>query len=94
MSTIDHDRAAGPATPDPHPLRTAAIIIYGTFALLVLAVPQSLVNRLNDLNENPVQQIALRAAEAVQAASHVARLDVAYLLARRAFLAVTGKEDD
>ena len=90
---IDHDRTQ-PASRDTHPLRTAAIVVYGTFALLVLAVPQSPVNRLNDLNENPIQQIALRVADAVQAISHAARFDVAYLQARRAFLAVTGKEDD
>ena len=94
MSTIDHDRAAGPATPDPHPLRTAAIVIYGTFALLVLAVPQSLVNRLNDLDESAPQQIVLRVAEAVQAASHSVGLDRAYLRARAAFLALAGKDEN
>jgi hypothetical protein len=93
MASIDHDHTAGPATPDAHPLGTAAIIIYATFALLVLAVPQSLVNRLDDLNENPVQQVALHVAEGVQAASHALRLDVPYQRARAFFLAVTGKEE-
>ena len=94
MSLTDHDRTAEPPPRDAHPLRTAAIVIYATFALLILAVPPSLVSRLNDLNENPVQQIALRVAEGVQAASHAMRLDVAYIEARRAFLAITGKEED
>jgi hypothetical protein len=94
MASSDHDHAAGSTTPDAHPLRTAAVVIYATFTLLVLAVPGSLVNRLNDLNENPIQQIALHVAEGVQAASHAVRLDVAYLKARAGFLAVTGKEDD
>jgi len=93
MSTIDHDHAAGPATPDPHPLRTAAVVIYVTFALLILAVPQSLVNRLNDLEENPVQQALLRAADGVQAASHRIGLDIPYQRARALFLAASGKEE-
>lgn len=94
MSTMDHVSAPEPATPDAHPLRTAAVVIYGTLALLMLAVPQSLVNRLNDLEENRVQQIALRAAEGVQAASHHVFLDRAYVQARAVFLALTGKEDN
>jgi hypothetical protein len=94
MSTIDQDNVPRPATRDAHPVRTAAIVIYGTFVLLVLAVPQSLVSRLNDLDENPAQQVLLRAAEGVQAASRAVGLDVAYLRARAAFLALTGKEDE
>ena len=94
MTIDDQAPAPQPLTPDVHPLRTAAIVIYGTFALLILAIPQSLVNRLNDLDESPPQQIVLRVAEAVQAASHSVGLDRAYLRARAAFLALAGKDEN
>jgi hypothetical protein len=77
-----------------NPVRTAAVIIYATFALLILTIPQSLTNWLRDMNENPLQQACLYAAEAVQSASHRVGLDVAYREARAAFHALTGKEDD
>jgi hypothetical protein len=88
------NRPFPPPAGTTHPLRGAAIVIYGTFALLVVTIPQSLVNRLNDLEENPAQQVLLRGAEAVQAASHAVFLDRLYIQARFAFLALTGKEDD
>ncbi len=77
-----------------NPVRTAAIIIYATFALLILTIPQSLTNWLRDMNENPVQQALLVAVDAVQSASHRVGLDVAYRRARAGFYALTGKEDD
>jgi hypothetical protein len=76
------------------PVRTTAVIIYATFALLVLTIPQSVTNWLRDMDENPLQQACLHAAEAVQSASHRVGLDVAYREARAAFHALTGKEDD
>jgi hypothetical protein len=92
MSDTDHVRA------DPrrsaNPVRTAAMIVYATFALLILTIPQSLISWLHDMNENPVQQILLQAAEAVQSASHGAGLDIAYRRARAGFYALTGKEDN
>ncbi len=90
MSDSDHI----PAAPRPCPVRTAAAIIYVTFALLILTIPQSLTNWLRDMEENPVQQVLLRAADAVQSASHRAGLDIPYRSARTAFHALTGKEDD
>ena len=77
-----------------NPVRSAAVIIYATFALLVLTIPQSLSNWLRDMEENPAQQACLHVAEAVQSASHRVGLDVAYREARAAFHALTGKEDD
>jgi hypothetical protein len=77
-----------------NPVRTAAVVIYATLALLVLTIPQSLVNWLHDMEENPVQQVLLPVAEALQAASHKASLDVTYLRARAKFLALTGKEEN
>ena len=90
MSNVDDVHADGSRS--AHPLHTAAVIIYATFALLILAVPQGLTNWLRDMEENPVQQVLLRAADAVQAASHHAGLDIAYR--RAGFHALTGKEDD
>ncbi len=77
-----------------HPVRTTAVIIYATLALLILAVPQSLPNWLRDMDDNPVQQVLLRAASGVQAASQAAGLDVPYQRARAAFHQWTGKEDE
>jgi len=92
MSNADDNRSD-----DSHggnPVRTAAVIIYATFALLILTIPQSLTGWLRDMNDNPVQQSVLVVADAVQSVSHRAGLDVAYRRARAAFYALTGKEDD
>jgi hypothetical protein len=90
MSDADHvqsDRSCS-----GNPLRTAAVIVYATFALLILTIPQSVTNWLRDMEENPVQQVVLRGAEAVQSASQHAGLDIAYRRAR--FYALAGKEDN
>ena len=79
---------------DARPSRTAAVIVYATLALLVLTIPQSLVNWLRDMEENPVQLVLLQAASSMQAASQAIGLDVPYRRARAAFHAWTGKEDD
>ena len=76
------------------PIRTAAIIIYATFALLILTIPQSLPNWLRDMEENPGQRVLLGAASGVQAASQAVGLDVPYRRARAAFYAWAGKQDD
>jgi hypothetical protein len=76
------------------PVRTAAVIIYATLALLILTIPQSLPNWLRDREESPVQQVLLHAASGVQAASEAIGLDVPYRRARAAFRAWAGKEDD
>jgi hypothetical protein len=77
-----------------NPVGTAAVIIYATFALLILTIPQSLTNWLNDINVSPVQQVLLRAAEGVQTASHRVGLDIPDRVARATVHALTGKEDD
>jgi hypothetical protein len=46
------------------------------------------------MEDNPAQQVLLRAAETVQAASQAVGLDVPYRRARAAFRAWSGKEDD
>ena len=77
-----------------HTVRTAAVVIYATLALLILTIPQSLANWLRDMEENPVQQFLLHAASGVQAASQAVGLDIPHRRARSAFHAWTGKEDD
>jgi hypothetical protein len=77
-----------------HAIRTAAVVIYGTLLATCFTIPQSLVNWLRDMDENPVQQAVLHGAEAMQAVSHRIGADVPYLRARAAFYALTGKVDD
>ena len=57
------------------PVRTTAVIVYATFLLLILTIPQSLPNWLRDMEENPVQRVLLRAASGVQAASQAVGLE-------------------
>jgi hypothetical protein len=76
------------------PVRTAAVGIYATFALLIVTIPQALPNWLRDMEESPLQQALLRPAGGVQAVAHAVGLDVPYRRARAAFHAWTGKEDD
>ena len=76
------------------PLHTTAIVLYATFALLALTIPQSLVNWLADMNGNPVQETALRGAEIVRNLSQRAGVATVYQRARDIFIAVTGVEPD
>jgi hypothetical protein len=81
--------------PQPaNPLRTTAIVLYATFALLAVTIPQSLVNWLTDMNGNPVQETALRGAEIVRNLSQRAGVATVYQRARDIFIAVTGVEPD
>jgi len=77
----------------PHTVRTAAVIIYATLALLIVTIPQSLPNWLRDMEDNPVQQVLLTAASGVQTAAQAVGLDLPYRRARAAFHAWAGKED-
>ena len=86
-------REAMPGQGRAPPVRTAAVVIYATLALLILTVPQALPNWLRDMEENPVQQVLLQAASGVQAAAEAVGLDVPYRRARAAFHQWTGKED-
>jgi hypothetical protein len=75
-----------------HPLRKAAFVIYLTLTMLAIAIPQSLVNWLGDMNGNPVQEMLLRGAEALRYASEQAGIAIPYLRAREAFIAAAGVE--
>jgi len=75
-------------------VRTAAVVIYATFALLIVTIPQSLPSWLRDMEENPAQQVLLQVASGVQSAAQTVGFDIPYRRARAAFRAWTGKDDD
>jgi hypothetical protein len=77
-----------------NPLRTAAIVLYGTLALLAVTIPQSVVNWLADMNGNPVEEAALRGAEALGNLSQRAGVATVYQRARDIFIAISGAEPD
>ena len=74
-------------------LRDATVVIYATFVLLAVAIPQSLVNSLAGLKGNDLQETLLRGAEALQKVSEETGITILYARARDAFLGLTGKED-
>jgi hypothetical protein len=89
------------ASADPHMrktsvrrLRATAVVIYGTLLLLAIAIPQAPVNWLRDMASNPVEETALRGAEALQKVSQRSGLAVPYLRARALFLTLVGKDSD
>ncbi len=75
-------------------LRTAAIVIYATLALLAVTIPQSVMNWLADMNGNPVQETALRGAEILRNLSQRAGVATVYQRARDNFIAISGVEPD
>ncbi|HUD89232.1 MAG TPA: hypothetical protein VMR17_22485 [Xanthobacteraceae bacterium] len=82
---------------EPRPagqVRTVAIVIYATLALLAVAIPQSLVNWLGDMNGNAVQETLLRGAAALQRASDASGISAPYQRARDLFIALSGAQDD
>jgi len=91
---MNHVDPAALPPPPARPLHAAALVIYGTLFLLALAIPQSLANWLRDMNENPVEALALRGAEAWQAAAAKTRLPAVYRRARGVFIAISGVEPD
>jgi len=81
----DEQPTQGDRTPG-NAVRTAAFIIYGTLFLLLATIPGSVVNWLQGLDDNPAQQAALRAAEAVQSVSDRTGVALPYLRLRAVFL--------
>jgi len=75
-------------------LRIAAIVLYGTLMLLAVTIPQSVVNWLADMNGNPVEETALRGAEALRNMSQGAGVSTVYQRARDIFIAISGVEPD
>jgi hypothetical protein len=75
-------------------LRTASIVIYATLMLLAVTIPQSVVNWLADMNANPVQETALRGAEALRNLAQRSGVATVYQRARDIFIAISGVEPD
>jgi hypothetical protein len=76
------------------PLRTTAVVIYATLALLVAAIPQSLTNWLREMKSSEVQEKLLRCTETLQSLSERAGWTTPYRRGRELFLALKGSEDD
>ncbi len=75
-------------------LRTAAIVLYATLALLAVTIPQSVVNWLADMNGNPLEETALRGAQLLRNLSQQAGVATVYQRARDIFIAISGVEPD
>jgi hypothetical protein len=93
MSQNGHGSETGRGLP-ANPVLTAGAIIYGTLALLLIAIPQSVVNRLKDLDPGPVQEALLDAAQSIEALSARIGANAPYRWARQLFLDATGKNED
>jgi hypothetical protein len=92
MKHVDPSELEPP--PPANPLRTTAIVLYATLALLALTIPQSVENWLADMNGNSVQETALRGAEILRNLSQRAGVASVYQRARNIFIAVSGVEPD
>jgi hypothetical protein len=75
-----------PTAKGRNPVFVAALIIYGTLALLWATIPGAVVSWLQGLDRNVLQHTALGVAEAVESASGRLCLSAPYLAARKAFL--------
>jgi hypothetical protein len=95
LSLPDTDHIAlGPGRPLERPLRTTAIVIYATLALLALAVPRGLVNWSKNFEPSAAQDVLLHTAEALQSFSQRLGADWSYRRGRDFFLRATGKRED
>ena len=83
-----------PDQPRPYPLRTAVIVIYATFALLAVTIPQSLVNWLGDMRSNLVQETLLVGARSLQSIAEQTGVATPYRRARELFNTTTGHDDN
>ena len=77
-----------------NPVVTVGVIMYATFALLIVAIPQSVVNWVKDFNPSPTQEVMLAVAESIEAMSGRLGANVPYRAAREILLQATGKNDD
>jgi hypothetical protein len=95
MSLPDPDHIPlGAGRPQDRPLATTSVVIYVTLALLAITIPRGLVNWTRNFDPNPVQEVVLRLAQAVQSVSRQFSLDLPYVRGRELFLKMTGKQDD
>ena len=93
---MTHDASPDPEIADTgsRRLRATAIVIYATLVILAIAIPQSVVNWLGDMNGNAVQETALRGATVLQTLAQRTGVDAPYVRARALFLAWSGKGND
>lgn len=77
---------------DPHKLRTAALVVYGTLAFAWLLVPQGLSNWLKDLDPSTPRSVLLRVALDVEQFSRRIGANMLYERGRALFVKWTGKE--
>ena len=95
MSLPDPDHVSPPPGPPiAHPLRTAAVVIYATLALLGLTIPRGLPNWARDMQPGPRQDAVLAVAQAIERFSNWSRINEPYRVAREYFLETTGKRED
>ena len=71
-------------------LRRLALIIYATLALLLLAMPRQIADRLDDFEPNVFAHVAKVAAEGVAKAMDQTGAPQVFARARGAFLAALG----
>lgn len=77
--------------PRPTVLRSAAVVLYASLALLWLAIPHSVTNWSRDYLPAAVQPCAVPAAEAAEAFAKTTRLPLLYEYARGLFQDATKK---
>jgi hypothetical protein len=76
-----------------NPVLAVAVIIYASYALLALTIPQGPVNWARDFNPGAAQDVILAGVEGLQAISMRLGLDRPYRICRDLFLRATGKFD-
>ena len=79
--------------PAASPLRKLALIIYAALALLLLATPQQIADRLDDFEPNPAAHAAKVAAEGVAKIMNPLGVPQVFRRARKAFLAALGERN-
>ena len=81
-----------PQAPAAKRVWVTAAILYGTLGLSALAVPQALVNWLNNFEPSRPVEIALHVAEGVQSVAVTSGANLPYTWGRAAFLKLTNKD--
>lgn len=74
------------------PVRTAAIVLCFTLAILWLAIPQSVSNWSRDYLPEFMQPVAAPITGTVETIANATRIPLLYTFAREAFQAVTKKQ--
>ncbi len=78
-------QASETAKPHSRPLRSAALVLYGTLAILWLAIPQSVSTWSRDYLPASVQPVAAPVTASLESIANVTRLPSLYAAARERF---------